>query len=255
MAELILAAIGVVGVAVTAADVGLKSLDGLRTRIHKSNKYHKELVLIQTTFLAYQGVLRALKNMTENLTAGEPATQTLEPLSRHIDSCQQAMDVVNERLQNFEKSFISGHLKLAFHRIIDSRTEAALKELDRTKPALDLALQTDLRTCLASNRLLGQEIEHEVNEVKDKTNNIKKLTQTLVGAGSIEQTKSLLADFLKVDVQAALQSYLQEVRHQARSGTWLLTSADWRQWMLQSGRPILLRGRCKWRMESKLCCH
>ena len=204
MAELIFAAIGVVGVAITAADVGLKSINGLRARCHKSETYHRELVLIQNNFLVYHGVLEALKNMTENVSPDDPDVHTLEQLMTHINTCQEAMDVVNKRLQKFEMSFIGKHFKMSFHRIIDDKTASALKELERTKPALDLALQSDLRKHLRSMELLAQE----------------------------KCAEALLADMSKVDARSLLQSHLDDVRPQALNGTWLFAGSDWRLWML-----------------------
>ena len=217
MAEAIFAAIGVVGVAITAADVGLKSIKGLRARSHKSETYHGELVLIQNNLLVYHGVLEALKNKTENISHDNYDVHTLEHLKTHINTCQEAMDVVNKRLQKFEKSFIGKHLKMSFHQIIDDKTASALERLDRAKSVLDLALQSDLRKHLRSIELLAQQ----------------------------ERAEALLADISKVDARSLLQSHLDNVRSQALNGTWLFASAEWRLWMLQTGRPILLHGRCK----------
>ena len=217
MAELALAAAGAVGVALTVADVGLRSIEGLRARFHKSENYHKELVLLQDHVLAYRGVLQNLKTMTENVPPDDLAVHTLEHLNTNINTCQEAMDVVNERLEKSKNSFLSQKLRISLHKIIDQKTASALEELDRTKSVLNLALQSDLRKHLQSMELLAQE----------------------------KRADGLLADFSKVDVRSLLQSYLDGVRSQALNGTWLFAGSDWRLWMLQTGNPILLRGRCK----------
>ena len=244
--------VGTTGAIITVVDAGIRTISWLSDKVDKTDECHAKLVVMQNNFFAYQGLLKALRNMAEN---ADPDSHTVGQLNEPLQTCLEAATVVTERLAELETMFLSKSWKLTWARLIDHETEEALGVLNRTRPILDLAIQTDMRKLLESNRVLAKDIKHDVDDVKDKVNNIKEMAQSLTDAESVNLAKSLLANFMKVDMQATLQSHLGEVRDQARSGTWLLTSADWGQWMQQTGRSILLRGRCKWRVEGKLCCH
>ena len=110
--------------------------------IHSSKSLRAELLPILGKVTAFAGLLHGLQLQCELDDADGDRVQILNYIEEPLKACHQAVAAILARLK---KVIAIGPLSLAFGKVLNKETTAALHILDQARPVLDLALFADQR--------------------------------------------------------------------------------------------------------------
>jgi hypothetical protein len=112
----------------------------LRENIHSNDSLRIELLPLLGKLTAFRGILQGLQLECELDGSKSGRLYVVSHVVEPLRACKTAIQTITARLERVRSM---GKISLAFGRILDKETLAALHILDQTKPVLDLALSAD----------------------------------------------------------------------------------------------------------------
>ena len=110
--------------------------------VHKSSSLQKELVPVLGKLTAFTGILRGLQLECELDESDSARLEIFEHIRAPLEASEKAAKTIMARLNQV---ISIGGISLAFGKVLNKETAAALHILEQTKDVLDLALDADQR--------------------------------------------------------------------------------------------------------------
>lgn len=141
MAEVV-AVVGIIASVLGIIDGIDKSRTIFKKYVHSSTSLRAELLPILGKLSAFAGILRGLQLQCELDEANDDRLKALGYLKQPLKASEEAVRLIAARL---DQVVSLGRVSLAFGKVLDKETTAALHILDQARPVLDLALAADQR--------------------------------------------------------------------------------------------------------------
>ena len=141
MAEVV-AVIGIIASVLGVIDGIDKSRTIFKKYVHSSSSLRAELLPILGKLSAFAGILRGLQLQCELDELNDDRLKAMAHLKQPLKASEEAVKLISARL---DQVVSLGRVSLAFGKVLDKETTAALHILDQARPVLDLALAADQR--------------------------------------------------------------------------------------------------------------
>src|SRR5271156_1090078 len=132
-------AIGLVASCMAILEAGKKIEKFAAKNIHTNASAKKELLPLLGKLSAYQGLIRGIRLQAVLDENDKARLSVLDHIDGPLSICGTALKTISHRLETLPKHVMVG-------RIIDKKTELALKALETAKPILELSLDADQRS-------------------------------------------------------------------------------------------------------------
>jgi hypothetical protein len=112
----------------------------LRENLHTNDSLRTELLPLLGNLTAFRGILQGLQLECELDESSDGRLYVVSHVIEPLRACKTAIQMITVRLERVSSM---GRVSLAFGKVLDKETLAALRILDQTKPVLDLTLSTN----------------------------------------------------------------------------------------------------------------
>lgn len=135
--------IGLIASTINILEGVSKTKSFLEANVHAPSTLRAELVPLLGRLTAFEGILRGLQLECELDESNDGRLRVLAHIVEPLQASKVAVVTIAARLQ---RVISVGKVSIAFGKMLDKDTLAALHVLDQTKPVLDLALSADQRS-------------------------------------------------------------------------------------------------------------
>lgn len=141
MAEVV-AILGLIGSIIGIIEGVNKTTVAFKKYVHKSSSLQRELIPILGKLSAFTGILRGLQLECELEEFDGGRQKIMEHIRAPLEASEKAAKIIVARLNQV---ISVGGISLAFGKVVNKETAAALHILEQSKNVLDLALDVDQR--------------------------------------------------------------------------------------------------------------
>ena len=135
--------IGLIASTINILECVNKTKSFLKANVHTPSMLRAELVPLLGRLTAFEGILRGLQLECELDESNDGRLRVLAHIIEPLQASNMAVATIVARLQ---RVISVGKVSIAFGKVLDKDTLAALHVLDQTTPVLDLALSADQRS-------------------------------------------------------------------------------------------------------------